>query len=206
MRRQLLRPFLPDLWTSQSPATYSTEEIEERVNLTLIEIEAEYDLSTFRLESFAKWVEAKRRRPIQFVPLRFPSAVSGGWLKFDDEDLVFYEKDALPIYQVHVQLHELSHMLCGHQSITIDNDINISTADQFIDYLSELFENPGQFEDESALVGFRSNRSSAEEFEAEYLSTRILERCSVRHFERVLTQPVTFSKMAIDIYEAMRMN
>lgn len=207
MLHKLLRPFLPQPWTADSDLSTQErlKEIEAGVMTILAEVEKSYDFTTFTLDSFAQWVEAKRNRSLTFVPLRFPSTVSGGWLQWANKDWVFYEADALPLYQVHIQLHELSHMLCGHQTVNLDDVIELETVAQLMAYLKVLFENPAQYDDVIAQALLRSHRSAPEEIEAECLSALILERVSMRHFEKVLTQPVTFSRVAIDFYEAMGM-
>lgn len=205
MFRHMLRPFLPRIWTSPSPADYSIKEIDERVQVVLAEIEAEYDLSQFSLESFVEWVERKRSRPIEFVQLSFPSTVSGGWLKLPHEDWIFFEAETLPLYQMHIQLHELSHMLCEHQPIHLSKTADLETPSQIIDYLTAQFQDANQLDDANEPLRVHSHHTSPEEIEAECLSMLILERVSTRHFEKVLNQPVTFSKMAVDVYEAMGM-
>lgn len=206
MFHHMLRLFLPKHWRIRQLGDYcSSKELEERIQVILTDIEESYDLRTFSLDTFAQWVEKRRNRPVEFVALRFPSTVSGGWLQLAEKDYVFYEEDALPLYQVHIQLHELSHMLCSHRPINSAKATDVESLSQLQDYLSGLHENPEKYDEAIGPLMLRSHRSEPEEIEAETLSERILERVSARQFEAMLTQPVTFSKMAVDAYEAMRM-
>lgn len=179
--------------------------IDAHVQAILSEIEREYDLATFSLDTFVQWVEQKRNRPIELVPLRLSAAVSGGWLQLMEKDFLFYEAETLAVHQVHIQLHELSHMLCGHGAIQVDESSDVETLNQLFAYLVELFESPGNIDAPSDKLLLRTQRSIPQELEAERLSELILERVSAHQFEIMITRPVSYSKMAVDVYEAMRM-
>ena len=78
-----------------------------------------YDFSRFTLEGFADWLAQERGRPIVFVPRSMPASISGGWLKSAVQDYIFYDVDTPTVRQAHIQLHEMSHMLCGHSTAEI---------------------------------------------------------------------------------------
>jgi hypothetical protein len=78
-----------------------------------------YDFSRFTLEGFADWLAKKRGRPIVFVPRPMPASISGAWIKGAYKDYVFYEINTPTVHQAHIQLHEMSHMLCNHSTIEI---------------------------------------------------------------------------------------
>jgi hypothetical protein len=80
----------------------------------------DYDFSQFTLEDFCHWLEDRRGRRIEFVALPL-KRMSGGWIATTgDCDLVFYPANLSEVYQNHVQLHEMSHMILGHRGITLD--------------------------------------------------------------------------------------
>jgi hypothetical protein len=40
----------------------------------------------------------------------------GLWIAAPGGDYIFYEAETTPLHQAHIVLHELAHLLCGHQS------------------------------------------------------------------------------------------
>ena len=89
----------------------------QRVKALLDELD--YDFSSFTLEGFADWLAQRRRRQIVFVPKSMPASISGAWVKGHDKDYIFYEMDTPIVHQAHIQLHEMSHMLCGHPTVEV---------------------------------------------------------------------------------------
>jgi len=81
--------------------------------------ELDYDFSCFTMEGFTHWLEARRARKILFVPRPMPATLYGAWLAGANCDYIFYEVDTPSIHQAHIQLHEMSHMLCGHSTARI---------------------------------------------------------------------------------------
>jgi len=96
------------------------DRIEDRMQALLADID--YDFSQFTLQGFARWLEARRGREILFVPFHFEQPeVSGSWLAYAHCDYVFYEtENTPPLLQVHSQMHEMAHMVCGHTTLRID--------------------------------------------------------------------------------------
>lgn len=203
MIRYMLRPFLPQTWMAHSPTDFSTQAVEKKVKTILAESEAEYDFGQFSLASFAQWVEEKRCRPIHFIPFHMPSTPSGVWFQLSTEDWIFFDEDTLPIHQTHIQLHELSHMLCGHGAVDLGDTSDQETILQLMHQVLFMVESYDDLAKDNPQMLFRWPRSVPEEMEAELLSELILERVSTRQFEKVLAQPITFSRMAVDVYEAM---
>jgi len=73
----------------------------------------------FSLEDFCQQVAEHRGRPLRLltapVPTQPDSRPCGAWFARDEEDLVFVEPGVSPLHREHIVLHELGHMLCGHQ-------------------------------------------------------------------------------------------
>lgn len=71
----------------------------------------------FDLESMCQQVAGRRGRPLRFV---VEPALAGGngpcglWVATDAEDLVFVEPAISVVHREHIALHELGHMLAGH--------------------------------------------------------------------------------------------
>lgn len=205
MFRQWLRPLFHPQWKADPHSDGFNRALERRTRTILAELEESYDFSTFSLDSFRRLVEEKQKRSIEFVPFCFPSTISGGWLQLADKDFVFYEANVLPLHQVHIQLHELSHMLCGHGAPDLIQESDFQTLQQLFAYVIDQLEYPEQSDDLIGPLLLRSPRTTLQEVEAEHLSELILERVSVQRFQAVLMQPVTFSRIAVEIYEAMGM-
>ena len=117
-----------------------------------------YDFSRFTMEDFRAWLEWCRGRRIEFVPWTFESSISGGWLACPAVDLVFFHQDTLPIHQAHIQLHEMSHILCSHLPVQLGQVL--SEAD-----VASL---------EALLL--RSGHTEREEMEAEVLASLVQQR------------------------------
>jgi hypothetical protein len=71
----------------------------------------------FDIEELVRRVGRSRGRPITLRALRIgPNGPSGMWLALRDADLICYEAETNVVHQAHIVLHELGHLLCGHDS------------------------------------------------------------------------------------------
>ena len=76
----------------------------------------EIDLPTpFDIRSFCDAVGARRGRPIRLCPVTSQAGPFGLWAAGTGIDYIFYERSTSPLHQEHIILHEVSHLLCGHQ-------------------------------------------------------------------------------------------
>lgn len=82
----------------------------------------DFDFSQFTMERFVAYVEQERGRKILFIPYSMPVGMFGVWMSDADEpyEYVFYDRTAPPIHQIHIQLHELSHILNNHKTNSKD--------------------------------------------------------------------------------------
>jgi hypothetical protein len=82
-----------------------------------------FDFSQFTMESFVRCVETVRGRDIVFVPTAFPAGYYGAWITAKDEpvEYVCYDQDLPQLHQAHVKLHELAHIICGHETLALSN-------------------------------------------------------------------------------------
>ena len=87
-----------------------------RRRLTTILDQLDYDFSDFSLQSLAAWLSARRRRQIEFVGRTMPPNLYGAWIRGEFRDYIFYDQNTAPVHQLHIKLHELSHILCNHEN------------------------------------------------------------------------------------------
>jgi hypothetical protein len=78
--------------------------------------ELKYDFRAFTIEHFANWIETVKGRKILLIPWHMPSGLFGAWMSDGEipQEYIFFRKNAERLLQIHIQLHEISHFLCGH--------------------------------------------------------------------------------------------
>ena len=93
--------------------------------------ELQYDFRNFTIEHFLQWIGDLKGRRILSIPLEMPIGLFGAWLSDDEEpnEYIFYRQNVPPIYQIHIQLHELAHFLLGHPTLHINREILASALD-----------------------------------------------------------------------------
>jgi len=69
------------------------------------------------LDTFRGRVEARQQREIRLVPFPLKSdSIHGLLVSTDEVDFVVFEQDTLAFHQVHIVLHELSHIVLSHHT------------------------------------------------------------------------------------------
>ncbi|MDJ0382648.1 hypothetical protein [Streptomyces sp. G-G2] len=74
----------------------------------------------FSLDALCGRIADQRGRPIRLHPLpkeAAESGVCGLWVGTVSVDYVFYEAQTSPLHREHIVLHELGHILFGHNSL-----------------------------------------------------------------------------------------
>jgi hypothetical protein len=119
----------------------------------------------FDLGTFCERIGQRRGRPILLLPIAMPpQSPSGMWIRGERCDAIAYEQATTPLHQNHIALHEIGHLLCGH-------DAGGDLDDR---HLRRLFPSL-----DGALVHrmlARTSYSTDEEQEAEMLASLILQR------------------------------
>jgi len=125
--------------------------------------ELNYDFRAFTIDHFINWIENVKGRKFILYPWTMPSGMFGAWMSDGDEprEFIFYRNNISRLHQIHVQLHELSHFLCGHPTKTITKK------------LIQESHNNGRVLPFNDLVQLRSPEMSAYEHEAESLASLI---------------------------------
>jgi hypothetical protein len=150
--------------------------------------ELNYDFRAFTIDHFIQWIETVKEHKLLFFPWKMPPGMFGAWMSDGDEprEYFFYRNDVPRLLQIHIQLHELSHFLCGHptKSITrklIQESHNCGIALPF-DELAKL----------------RSPESSIYEHEAESLASLIQDQV-IRYSQiEQLTQGISSDEKVAD--------
>lgn len=123
--------------------------------------------SPFDVHAFCGTLGMQRGRAILPHPVSGLGDVSGIWVAGCSADHIFYEQDTSPLHQELIILHELSHLLCGHQPVPVTEG-----------ELPRLFFPHFRRETVRRVLRRRTTYSLQEEQEAELLATLILERAA----------------------------
>lgn len=115
------------------------------------------------LESFTARLERRRNRPIRLVPFTSaPGMPCGLWVSTAEADYVYYERGTTRFHAGCIALHEIAHMLLGHDGPHARQDLARLMA-------------PGVHPSLVTLILGRSAYATSEEREAETLASRILD-------------------------------
>ena len=87
--------------------------------------ELQYDFRNFTIHDFVSFVSQLKRREIITIPWRMPPTLFGAWMSDEEEskEYIFYRDNVPTIHQIHIQLHELSHLLLGHPTLQINRKV-----------------------------------------------------------------------------------
>ena len=167
-------------------------EIRKRMQQILADIGQTYDFHKFSFEGLVSWIENRRSRKIVFVPWLMDTSVFGAWIATEENDYIFYASNALPVHQLHIKLHELSHILCGHRTVTVTRD-----------EVYHLWIQSLQDKVPSTSLLMRSLHEEEKECEAEILSSLIQEQAFRNDRWQVLTNALTANRDLGRFYQAI---
>ncbi|WP_441247912.1 ParH-like protein [Kitasatospora sp. McL0602] len=70
----------------------------------------------FELAELTRALSERMGRPVEFIPLPAGSfGPCGVLVSTDQAEYIGYPADTTPLHQRHIVLHEVGHLLCGHQ-------------------------------------------------------------------------------------------
>ncbi|MCW2693121.1 MAG: hypothetical protein JWM48_1988 [Mycobacterium sp.] len=73
-------------------------------------------LAPVRIEELCRLVGERRRRPLRLVAHTMPMpGPFGVWIASPSADYILYHRETSPAHQEHIILHEVGHMLAGHE-------------------------------------------------------------------------------------------
>ncbi len=81
-----------------------------------------YDFTNFTLEDFCEFLGQKRGRSIFFLPSEMTAEVDAFWITSREQpfEYIFFDAHVPRFHQVHLQLHELVHIILGHKTQEFD--------------------------------------------------------------------------------------
>jgi hypothetical protein len=120
----------------------------------------------FDVDQFTQRLARQRGRPIKLLPHEFRAAPCGAWIPRATEDCIYFARDTGPLHREHIILHELCHLLCGHQPTSVIDPALLGAL--FTHLHPSLVERYLQ----------RQTYVSEDDQEAELLATLILERAA----------------------------
>ena len=129
-----------------------------------------FDFSSFTTERFVSWLETKTNRKIFLLAVRMPMDMYGAWISDAEHphEYIFYDSTVPPLHQGHIQLHELSHFICKHETLKV-------TGDDLQDILQAI-QNGGMPPCVAQSALLRAPNSDDDEAEAETLAMLIQSR------------------------------
>jgi hypothetical protein len=80
----------------------------------------DYDFKRFDLADFIEHIARIQRREIIAKAVAFAPEVSAAWVRGETADYVFYNNNLHPVHRSHSILHELAHILLGHDCHAVD--------------------------------------------------------------------------------------
>jgi hypothetical protein len=79
--------------------------------------------SPFDVREFCNSVERARGRMIHLIPRALPTgSPSGLCVATKRSDYIFFEAQTSAFHQEHIILHEVGHLLCGHDAVSVSRD------------------------------------------------------------------------------------
>lgn len=137
----------------------------------------------FDLQAFCDRVAAYRGRPLHLhsAPgVTGSDAPCGVWIATEAADHIFHEEATSPLHRVHIVLHEVSHMLLGHSSLSEQRD----TARLFTeidpatvtDVLARTSYGTEDERDAEVLAGLLARRAGLSSRDARPMPSQVLQR------------------------------
>ncbi len=95
----------------------------ETINMKRYLAELDYDWSEFSFNDFISWLSGSIGEPILLLPQNMPANICGAYvISPDRHHLILFDQDLPLILRDVTILHEIAHLLCGHQTAQLDHD------------------------------------------------------------------------------------
>jgi hypothetical protein len=83
----------------------------------------------WRIEELCARVARQRRRPLLLHAMDLPALPFGLWFDDGATDHIIYRVGVTGFHRDHIVLHELCHLLAGHNRVDLGGDTAVTTAD-----------------------------------------------------------------------------
>jgi hypothetical protein len=136
----------------------------------------------FDLDAFCRQLAGQRGRPLHVMPLPDTAGVTGpcgAWAATDKADYLFYDSAAAPVHRELIVLHEVGHLLGGHEPESADPPLlagDAAAADTVLAQWAQWI--PDLSPEAVRHVLGRNSYTTRQEQEAEMIATLILARGS----------------------------
>ncbi len=82
------------------------------------------DFSEFTMQRFVTHIEQIKGRKIFLLGVPLPPKMDGAWISDGERpfEYIIFDANLSPLQQIHTQLHEIGHFLCGHETYRATKD------------------------------------------------------------------------------------
>ncbi|HHJ07178.1 MAG TPA: hypothetical protein ENK24_06735 [Anaerolineae bacterium] len=77
------------------------------------------EVTPLTIEGLTEWTAKTFNRVIKVIEVELPPPVSGFWFTFRGVEIIAIADDQTPLLKTRARLHELAHIILGHQSMVI---------------------------------------------------------------------------------------
>lgn len=148
----------------------------------------DYDWSEFTLDDFMEWLTNSLGEPVILVPCYLPSDICGAYIISPSGHLILFDQNLPPLLRLHTILHEIAHLLCGHQTASLSHDE--------IENLDWVMANSDIFVPKLAMTRNPSSKTNRQEQEAEALALLIQSEVQKAKNFHQLMQPAVYTELA----------
>ena len=161
----------------------------------------EFDFHRFEMARFVDFVEKKRCCKIVLTPWKLPPCISGVWMTAGCYEFIFFEKEAHLLHQLHFQIHELCHILCGHETWRLDVDSKATHKELMTEIHLALLQIKADTENYLNQIRLRFPSPSTVEKEVELLSEFIM--AAATSDQANYSKPITTSLGLATLHQEM---
>lgn len=151
----------------------------------------DFDWSEFTLTRFIVWLANTLGEQVVLVPCFLPPTICGAYvISPDGHHLILFDRNLSEFLRAHTILHEIAHLLCGHQTARL-------THDEMKILIEGSTNSPTVVLPANVVNRSVSCKTNQQEEEAEALALLIQSRVRVAKRQRELMEPVVYTELAI---------
>lgn len=151
----------------------------------------DYDWSEFTLNGFIEWLANSLGEPIVLIPCQMPNDICGAYvIGPSNRHLILFDGNLPQMLRLHTILHEIAHLLCGHQTASLDHDEML-----ILDSTSAGNALRGQNLSELAINRNPSSKNNRQEQEAETLAILIQNQVQKAKDQHQIYTPTLYDEL-----------